>query len=59
MDEMYAKDPWSQTDDSLVMPIRVSFMMRGLGLQLAHPISTLHYWGPIALRELAKHRQAA
>lgn len=55
LDKMYKRDPWARTDDLVVMPVRVSFMLRGVGLSLGHPVSTLHYWGPIANRCIADY----
>jgi hypothetical protein len=54
MDEQYARDPWSKTDDMLIMPIRFSFMLRGVGLTLGHPVSTLEHWYGMAKGELDK-----
>jgi len=48
MDEQYARDPWEKTDDTIIMPVRVSFMLRGVGLSMGHPVSTVHYWWPVA-----------
>jgi len=51
-DEQFSKDPWSKTDASIIMPVRVSLMLRGVGLQLGHPVSTLDHWASIARQTL-------
>ena len=51
-DEQFSKDPWSKTDASIIMPVRVSLMLRGVGLQMGHPVSTLDHWASIARQSL-------
>jgi predicted unusual protein kinase regulating ubiquinone biosynthesis (AarF/ABC1/UbiB family) len=52
LEEMFEKDPWSRTDNSLIMPCRLAFMLRGIGLQLNHAIRISTYWNPIARKAL-------
>eukprot|EP00958_Prasinococcus_capsulatus_P016247 scaffold1786_cov398-Prasinococcus_capsulatus_cf.AAC.38 len=61
LDKMYKQDPWSKTSDAIIIPCRVSVMLRGIGLTLNHPVSVLKVWGPIAekvLRELDGKKKA-
>jgi predicted unusual protein kinase regulating ubiquinone biosynthesis (AarF/ABC1/UbiB family) len=48
IDSCYEKDPWTQTADNVIMPTRLSFMLRGIGLTLNHPVSVAASWGPLA-----------
>ncbi|KAJ3305316.1 hypothetical protein HDV03_001609 [Kappamyces sp. JEL0829] len=57
IDKMYAMDPWEETSDFLVMPIRLSLLMRGVGLMLNHPVSVCTAWKPIA-QKAVKELQA-
>ena len=54
LDKMYKKAPWSKTSDAIIIPCRVSIMLRGIGLTLNHPVSVLKVWGPIAEKKLAE-----
>jgi aarF domain-containing kinase len=50
IDKMYALDPWEKTQDFLVMPIRLSLLMRGVGLMLNHPVSVCSAWRNLAVK---------
>ncbi|KAJ3246606.1 hypothetical protein HDU78_006595 [Chytriomyces hyalinus] len=52
VDKMYKQDPWEKTLDALVMPMRVSLLIRGVGLMLHHPVSVAQAWKPIAEKAL-------
>lgn len=32
-------------------------MLRGVGLSLGHPVSSLHYWGPLALQVISDYER--
>ncbi|KAI8617245.1 ABC1 family-domain-containing protein [Chytriomyces sp. MP71] len=51
-DKMYRIDPWEKTLDALIMPMRVSLLIRGVGLMLNHPVSVAHAWRPFAEQAL-------
>lgn len=55
MDEQFAKDPWEAVNSAIIMPSRVSVLLRGLGLMLNCPVSVLSAWGPAAEALLARH----
>jgi aarF domain-containing kinase len=48
IDKLYSIDPWEDTADFFVMPIRLSLLMRGVGLMLNHPVSVCSEWKLIA-----------
>ncbi|KAI9352863.1 ABC1 family-domain-containing protein [Obelidium mucronatum] len=52
VDKMYKQDPWEKTLDTLVMPMRVSLLIRGVGLMINHPVSTAKAWAPFAYQVL-------
>eukprot|EP01062_Namystynia_karyoxenos_P071465 TRINITY_DN66985_c0_g1_i1.p1 TRINITY_DN66985_c0_g1~~TRINITY_DN66985_c0_g1_i1.p1 ORF type:complete len:614 (+),score=244.91 TRINITY_DN66985_c0_g1_i1:82-1842(+) len=52
LDQQFAADPWSKTADEIVMPTRMSFMLRGVGLALNHPVSIGAHFAPVAERVL-------
>jgi aarF domain-containing kinase len=52
IDKMFAQDPWEETSDYLVMPIRLSLLLRGIGLMLNHPVSTATAWKSLAEKAL-------
>ena len=52
VDKMFAEDPWENTADFMVMPIRMSILMRGIGLMLNHPVSVCSAWKELAERVL-------
>ncbi|CAM6094753.1 unnamed protein product [Calypogeia fissa] len=56
MDKMYALDPWEKTGDLFIMPSRVSFLLRSIGLMMNNPVSVLQIWGPIAEKVLQSER---
>ena len=51
---MFALDPWENTADFMVMPIRMSLLMRGTGLMLNHPVSVCTAWRSMAEKVLAE-----
>jgi predicted unusual protein kinase regulating ubiquinone biosynthesis (AarF/ABC1/UbiB family) len=55
IDKMYKTDPWYETDNSVIMPMRVSLMLRGIGLMLNHPVSVARAWQPFAEQALKEH----
>ncbi|KAG5186674.1 ABC1 family-domain-containing protein [Tribonema minus] len=57
MDDQYRRDPWTDTDASIIMPVRTALMLRGIGLMLNHPVAVTDCWGPIAEDQLAKQRE--
>eukprot|EP01084_Bolivina_argentea_P192329 330219_1 len=57
IDDQFKRDPWIQTDDSIIMPCRVAMMLRGIGLQLGHPVSVADWMAPAAKKELEKIRE--
>eukprot|EP01062_Namystynia_karyoxenos_P011199 TRINITY_DN13993_c0_g1_i1.p1 TRINITY_DN13993_c0_g1~~TRINITY_DN13993_c0_g1_i1.p1 ORF type:complete len:524 (+),score=130.58 TRINITY_DN13993_c0_g1_i1:87-1574(+) len=52
-DTQYARDPWSEWDPLMIMPMRMCFMIRGVALVLGRPVSLLEHFGPVAEAELA------
>jgi aarF domain-containing kinase len=54
MDTQFEKDPWSRTNDMVIMPMRMSLLLRGVGVMLGHPVSTARAWKPIAEEVLRK-----
>jgi hypothetical protein len=48
----FKKDPWSETDPSIIMPVRTAIILRGVGLMLQHPVALTNYWTPIAREAL-------
>ena len=50
MDSLYAIDPWTDVADWSVMPVRLAFMLRGVGVALNCPVSLARAWGPMALK---------
>ncbi|KAL2629290.1 hypothetical protein R1flu_013976 [Riccia fluitans] len=52
MDKMYETDPWEKTGELVIMPARLSFLLRGVGLMMNHPVSLLRIWGPMAEKVL-------
>ncbi|KAL3687289.1 hypothetical protein R1sor_013598 [Riccia sorocarpa] len=52
MDKMYEMDPWEKTGELVIMPARLSFLLRGIGLMMNHPVSLLRVWGPLAEKVL-------
>ena len=52
VDKMYALDPWEETADFMVMPIRLSILLRGIGLMLNHPVSVCTAWNDLAKKTL-------
>ncbi|CAM9574178.1 unnamed protein product [Chrysoparadoxa australica] len=59
MDDMYSRDPWSATDAGVIMPSRATFMIRGIGLMLGHPVSMLDHWGKLAESVLQEEEEKA
>ncbi|KAJ3086219.1 hypothetical protein HK102_013404 [Quaeritorhiza haematococci] len=55
LDKMYERDPWERGLDVLVMPMRVSLMLRGVGLLLSHPVSVARAWRPFAERVVREY----
>jgi aarF domain-containing kinase len=53
MDKLYKTDPWESIDNALILPIRVSFLLRGIGLMLNHPVSTAAAWENLAKKCLS------
>jgi aarF domain-containing kinase len=54
VDKMYAMDPWESVLDFYVLPMRVSLLLRGVGLMLNHPVSVATAWKPIAEKILSE-----
>ena len=54
MDKMFALDPWEKTADTLIMPMRLSLLIRGVGLMLNHPVSVATAWKELAEQALKK-----
>jgi hypothetical protein len=52
IDKLYSTDPWEKASDFMVMPVRLSLLMRGVGLMLNHPVSVCRAWKPIAEKVL-------
>jgi hypothetical protein len=52
MHTQFKKDPWSETDPSIIMPVRTAIILRGVGLMLQHPVALTNYWTPIAREAL-------
>eukprot|EP00300_Choanocystis_sp_HF-7_P034114 c4665_g1_i1.p1 GENE.c4665_g1_i1~~c4665_g1_i1.p1 ORF type:complete len:530 (+),score=118.97 c4665_g1_i1:15-1604(+) len=52
LDEMYRRDPWESVSELVIMPTRMSFLLRGIGLLVNHPVSCVRYWGPLAEKVL-------
>lgn len=52
LDKLYKIDPWDKAADYMVMPIRLSLLLRGTGLMLNHPVSVCRSWRPIAEKYL-------
>jgi hypothetical protein len=48
IDKLYAKDPWNKSADFMIMPVRLSLLLRGVGHMLNHPVSVAAAWDPIA-----------
>ncbi|KAJ3414783.1 hypothetical protein HDV05_006030 [Chytridiales sp. JEL 0842] len=48
MDTQFAKDPWKTTNPFVVMPMRMSLLIRGIGIMLQNPVSTAAAWKKIA-----------
>jgi aarF domain-containing kinase len=48
IDKLYAKDPWNKSADFMIMPVRLSLLLRGVGHMLNHPVSVATAWDPIA-----------
>ncbi len=57
IDSQFKRDPWIQTDDSIIMPCRIAMMLRGIGLQLGHPVSVADWMAPVAEEELERIRK--
>jgi aarF domain-containing kinase len=55
MDAQFSLDPWQSVNNAIIMPSRVSVLLRGIGLMLNHPVSVLSVWGPAAEKLLARH----
>ncbi len=53
IDKLYAKDPWDKSADYMIMPVRLSLLLRGVGHMLTHPVSVATAWNPIAARVMA------
>ncbi|KAJ3010063.1 UNVERIFIED_CONTAM: hypothetical protein HDU68_002355 [Siphonaria sp. JEL0065] len=56
IDKMYKQDPWEKTLDALVMPMRVSLLIRGVGLMINHPVSVANAWKPFAYQVLKEEK---
>ena len=56
-DKMYSIDPWEKVLDFYIMPMRMSLLVRGVGLMLNHPVSMATGWKPIALEVLKNEKQ--
>jgi aarF domain-containing kinase len=52
VDQLYASDPWVKAVDWMIMPVRMSLLLRGVGLMLGHPVSVCTQWKPIAEKAL-------
>ncbi|KAJ3203892.1 hypothetical protein HDU82_006230 [Entophlyctis luteolus] len=52
VDKLYKMDPWEKGLDAVVMPMRVSLLLRGVGLMLNHPVSVAAAWKPFAEQAL-------
>ncbi|KAI8916307.1 ABC1 family-domain-containing protein [Gorgonomyces haynaldii] len=52
MDKQFAIDPWEKFADNMIMPMRLSLLLRGVGLMLGHPVSVCTAWKPIAEQAL-------
>ncbi|ORY42369.1 ABC1-domain-containing protein [Rhizoclosmatium globosum] len=48
VDKCFREDPWEKTMDMLIMPCRVSLLIRGVGLMINHPVSIAKAWKPFA-----------
>ncbi|KAJ3191488.1 hypothetical protein HK101_007670 [Irineochytrium annulatum] len=48
IDKMFAQDPWDTVVDTMIMPTRMSILLRGVGLMMKHPVSVAKAWAPIA-----------
>lgn len=53
LEEIDDDDPLKHVDDDIIMPVRLSFMMRGMGFALQYPVRTAERWYPLAKRALA------
>ncbi len=54
MEKMFAIDPWETVDGYMIMAVRVSVLLRSIGLMLNHPVSVAQAWAPIAEEVLRK-----
>lgn len=52
MDDLKAKDPYTETPDNFVLASFMSFRLRALVLGMNHPVKCSEYWGEIAEQEL-------
>jgi aarF domain-containing kinase len=55
IDKLYNTDPWEEASDFMIMPVRLSLLMRGVGLMLNHPVSVCTAWKPIAERAIKEY----
>lgn len=56
IDKMFALDPWNKSADWLVLPVRCSLLLRGMGLMLNHPVSVCASWKKAASKVIAKDK---
>ena len=54
MDDLKARDPWTDTPDNFVMCSFMSIRLRSLALGMNHPVKCSEYWAPIAEEELRR-----
>jgi len=55
IDELKAKDPWTETPDNFVMASFMSIRLRSLSLGMNCPVRCSDWWGSIAEEELKRH----
>ncbi|KAG6552746.1 hypothetical protein Mapa_005694 [Marchantia paleacea] len=58
MDKMFETDPWEKTGELVIMPTRLSFLLRSIGLMMNHPVSVVRVWGPMAEKVLKDEKIA-
>jgi aarF domain-containing kinase len=58
VDKMFKTDPWISISPIVIMPTRVSLLLRGLGLMLNHPVSVAAAWKHIAEQVVSQYSES-